>query len=142
MKFLILLLSLTFVEKGCTGSEINQDHITIEYTASSRGTYKQIIINNKTVSKTDKRGKKPIQTNCSEIMWNKIMETLKTIDFENIPNLEAPSKKFQFDGAPLANLKLFYGDTVYVSKPFDHGNPHKDIELLIKDILSMTKNIE
>jgi len=141
MKYLIIFLSL-FLDKGCTQSNINQDYISIEYSILSRGTYKQIIVNNKTVSKTNKRGGKLTESKYNEANWTKIMNILKTIDVENISSLEAPSKKFLFDGAPIANLKITYNDTIYETKPFDHGNPHKTIKLLIKEILSISENIE
>lgn len=142
MKLLMILLSIAFIEKGCNESEINQDNISLEYISSSRGSYKQIIINKKVVSSIQKRGVTAITKTCTSKDWGNITNTLKAIDVENIPNLEAPSKKFLFDGAAIARLKISYGGDTYETKPFDHGNPPKDIVNLIEEILSISENIE
>jgi len=141
MKYLIILLSF-FVDKSCTESKINQNAITIEYSASARNMYNKIVINNTMISRTDKRGGKSINKDCSKVLWDNLMETLKPIDVEHISNLESPSKKFLFDGAPIARLKITYQDNSYETQPFDHGNPNKDLKELIDYILTISKNIE
>ena len=77
MKFLILLLSLVLVNKNCDKSEVNQDHISLEYTASSRSTYKRIIINRKTITRYNTRELAPISTPCNHDHWKKIIRGLK-----------------------------------------------------------------
>ncbi|MFI1772882.1 META domain-containing protein [Thalassobellus citreus] len=114
----------------------------IEYTASSRGVFKHIIINKKNISIASKRGGKPTIKEYNEAYWNSLLETIKTLNIESISTLEAPSKKFQFDGAPLAHLKITKGEVTYESSPFDHGNPPIEIETLVKEILSISENIE
>ncbi|MGK0254085.1 MAG: hypothetical protein ACI9OE_001572, partial [Mariniflexile sp.] len=66
MKILILLFSLVSMDHGCSDSKINQEAISIEYTAHSRGFYQQIFINKKQISIENKRGESPITTTCSE----------------------------------------------------------------------------
>ena len=66
----------------------------------------------------------------------------KKIALGTISNLEAPSKNFQFDGAVLAKLTIVYDGVTYQTQPFDHGNPPKEIALLVKEILSISQNIE
>lgn len=121
---------------------IINDNLSIEYTASSRGTYKQIIINKKTISTATKRGEKPVSKNCNTEDWDHIIKNLKSIEVKNISDIEAPSKAFQYDGAALAILKIHYNDETYESSPFDHGNPPKEIAELVKEILSISENIE
>jgi len=115
---------------------------SIEYTASSRGIYTQIIIDKKMISVINKRGKKGIKGTCKASDWKRIEEAIKDLDIENMSEVEAPSKKFQFDGAALAHLKITHQDMTYESAPFDHGNPPKEIAALVKEILSISENIE
>lgn len=142
MKYLFLILSLTFFDNGCSESKINQDAISLEYTAQSRGPYTCIIINSKNVSVQTKREAKPNIKVCNKTDWEKIINALKTIDVENIPNLKAPSQDRLFDGAAIGNLKVTYNGHIYESQSFDHGNPPKEIAQLVKEILSISENIE
>ncbi len=122
--------------------ENTNQSVSFEYTAQSRGPYKCIIINKKTISIVSKREGKPNTKTCSEADWNNLMKVLKTIDVENIPSLKAPSEDRFFDGAAIGNLKITYNGTVYESQSFDHGNPPKEIATLVKEILSISENIE
>ncbi|GAA4803912.1 META domain-containing protein [Litoribaculum gwangyangense] len=119
-----------------------QEQIKIEYTASSRGVYNQIIVNKETVSSLQKRGGEPNRKPSEEKNWKTITEMLKSIDVENISTLNAPSKAFQYDGAAIAHLKITKNGKTYESPPFDHGNPPKEISELVKEILSISENIE
>lgn len=116
--------------------------LSFEYSASSRGTFKRIIINKDSISFSKKKGKKTIKIYCEPDYWNAIIKISDSIEIKNISNLKAPSKSFQFDGAPLARLKIISNEKTYVSAPFDHGNPPKEIEALVKEILSSIENIE
>lgn len=122
--------------------QTTNDNLNIEYTASSRGTYKQIIINKKTISTITKRGGKPIVKNCSSNDWNRIIKNLKPVEVANISELEPPSKDFQFDGAAITRLKITKDGKDYETQSFDHGNPPKEITELVKEILSISENIE
>jgi len=142
MKHFFLILSLLLFDNGCSESKINQDSISLEYNTQSRSAYKSITVNKKSISTINKHGAKPIIKTSSEADWNKVIKALKTVDVENIPNLKAPSEKRFFDGAAIANLKIAYNGNVYGSQSFDHGNPPKEIATLVKEILSISKNIE
>ncbi len=122
--------------------QASKNNYTIIYSASSRGTFKKITINKKSISSLNKRGGTPIIKSCNEENWNSILKKLELININALSSLEAPSKKFQFDGAALAHLKITNGDNIYESPPFDHGNPPKEIEALVKEILSISENIE
>lgn len=123
-------------------SNQSKENYVIDYTTSSRGVYNQIIINEKIISSFQKRGVEPNSKPCDEKNWNTIIEMLGSIDIETISTLKAPSKAFQYDGAAIAHLKITKGDKTYESEPFDHGNPPKYIAELVKEILSISKNIE
>lgn len=142
MKYLFLILTLSFFDNGCSESKINQDAISLEYTAQSRGPYTCIIINKKNVSIQNKREGKPSVKACNKTDWDNIIKALKKVDVQNISTLKAPSKDYLFDGAAIANLKITYNNKVYESQSFDHGNPPKEIAQLVKEILSISENIE
>ena len=95
MKLLIIILSIVLTQKSCNDSKINQDELSLEYIASSRGSYQQININNQTASIISKRGGSVIAKTCSEADWKKLITLINTIEIEKITELEAPSKRFQ-----------------------------------------------
>lgn len=142
MKFLIILLSLISVDHSCSQSKKNQEAISIEYSAHSRGTYKHIFVNKKQISIENKRGESPIVKTCNESHWDALLKALKPVDIENISNLKAPSEKRFYDGAAIANLKIIYKGKTYETPSFDHGNPPNEIAELVKEILSISENIE
>jgi len=122
--------------------EVRQSSVSFEYSSTSRGNYKLIKINNKSISSALLQGGIPLKKNIDKKQWDIISGTVSDMDFEYLPSLEAPSKQFLFDGAAMARLKITSNGTTYESKPFDHGNPPKEIASLIKEILYLAKNIE
>lgn len=142
MKYLFILLSFIFIDNGCSNSKINQESLSVEYSALSRGIYKQIKISKKSISVTNARGTTPITQTCSEASWETIIKAVKPINVENIPNLKAPTEKRFYDGAAIAHLTIIYEGKTYKTEPFDHGNPPQEIEGLVKEILSISENIE
>ena len=142
MKFLIVLLSLVLADNGCSASKINQDAISLEYSARSRRTFKHIIITKKSVSTVNKSGETSIIITCSKTDWETILKAIKPIHMENMPNLKAPSEKRFFDGAAIGNLKIIYNGKSYETPSFDHGNPPQEIAELVKEMLSISENIE
>ncbi|GAA4294802.1 hypothetical protein [Aestuariibaculum suncheonense] len=142
MKLFIFIISLILNVNSCTDSNINEDAITVEYSAISRGSYKHISINKKEVTFQKNRNSKALIKPCSDKKWSTIYNILKTIDIPDIPNLKAPSDKRMYDAAAIAKLKITYQDSIYESQSFDHGNPPQEIAELVKEILSITENIE
>ena len=116
--------------------------VMFEYSTISRGVYKLISINKKQVSVVNKRDVLPIIKTSSLQEWGKLIDAIKTVDVENISNLKAPSDRRLFDGALIAKLIIYYDDEKYESASFDHGNPPKEIETIVKEILSISQNIE
>ncbi len=142
MKYLFILLSLVFTDNQCSESKINQDALSLEYSANSRGLYKNIKVNKKDISVINKRDALAFTKGCSEGDWKKLLNALKPVEVDHIPNLKAPSNNRLFDGAAIARLKINYEGTLYETKPFDHGNPPEEIAALVKEILTLAKNIE
>lgn len=143
MKFLIVLLSLLFVDNGCSQtSNINTDAISFEYSAMSRGQFLEIKVNKKTTSIKKNRNDAAISKPTEEKKWETLLNALKSVTIENIQNLKAPSENRFFDGAAIGHLKITYKGKTYESQSFDHGNPHDEIAQLVKEMLSLSENIE
>ena len=143
MKALLLILTLFVLDKGCSKSQINQEAITLEYSAMSRGKFLEIKINKKNVLvKKNRNNTEDTSKTCTKNEWERLTKALKNINIENIPHLKAPSNNRFFDGAAIANLTIIYEGNTYKSESFDHGNPPKEIAQLVKEILSISENIE
>ena len=113
-----------------------------EYSALSRGSYKNIIIDKNTVKVLNKRNIKPLIKPCNEIQWSLLLDMVKRVDLETISNLKAPSSKRLYDGAAIGNLSITYNGKNYTSSSFDHGNPPEELAEIVKEILSMSEKIE
>jgi hypothetical protein len=122
--------------------EVSYESLSLEYSAVSMGSYKQIIINKKTISTLQKSGGKSFTKACKKEDWDGILKALKPIDLNTISTLEVPSKDFQFDGDALAHLKISLNDSIYEAPPFDAGNPPKEIAKLVKEMVSISENVE
>ncbi|KJD31680.1 hypothetical protein PK35_13035 [Tamlana nanhaiensis] len=123
-------------------SALNENVTSIVYKATSRGFFKEVVIDEDNVSTAIKRGGTPVKKACEKASWDQVLVLLNAIDFNKISELKAPSKKYAFDGAALAHLTIIKNGKTYESAPFDHGNPPKEIANLVKEILSLSENIE
>ena len=142
MKILILILSFIFIDSQCSESKELQNNISFEYTVVTRGYYKKILIKNKTVSIFKKRESPPTVKTCSEETWKRINDMLKSVDLEQLRTLESPSENRFVDAAAIANLKITHNGKTYKTESFDDGNPPKEIDALVKEILSIAQNVE
>ncbi|MBU2950650.1 hypothetical protein KO493_08075 [Tamlana agarivorans] len=158
MKLLSLLLCCFIAMKSCgtvDGSKQNhtsvdsetsqiptENMITFEYTATTRGSYHKIRVIKNMIVVSKKRGKPgaPVILEASE--WEKLKNLLESVPLDDIKTLKAPSKHFAFDGAAKASLKMTSNEKTYVTPPFDHGNPPQTIAPLVKELLSISENIE
>lgn len=121
---------------------IKENKLSFEYSATSRGSYKHIKVNESTITLSKKRGGKSLEIPSSAKQWETLLKLSNSIEIENISEIDVPSKKFQFDGAALAHFKIVSNGKTYEAAPFDHGNPPKEIAALVKEILSIVENIE
>ena len=158
MKFLFSILALLLTVKECdqkksaedkTKTELvsnndtakmQQEEYTIEYTAISRGFYKEITINSSTIAIKNSRGSEAITHECTQELWEEIKAKLDSIDVENLSKLKAPSEKRFVDRTAIANIKIIYKDTTYQSSEFDHGHPPKEIKPLCDKILGISNS--
>ena len=143
MKKLVLLLLFTVMAVGCKtqSSAIKKDSekISFEYEAITRGKYNKIIVKQDTVITIKDREMKDVVTrSLPKSDWNDLLESVGKVNLDKLSTLEAPSKKHQFDGAPLANLKIIRGEKTYQTVTFDHGNPPAEIKEVVTKLLSVS----
>ena len=115
-----------------------QDEMTIIYVASTRGFYEKTWITKNSISFTTDRSLKNVMAfKCKEEDWNTLLTLLNEINLKELPELEAPSKNYQVDGAAMANLSIELNTETIQTQIFDHGNPPKAIFKLVNKVLSM-----
>lgn len=115
---------------------------TIEYTAVSRGFFKVLKVENNTISAQNDRSSKPLIRTCTSNEEKKLDEMISSLDLKTLETLEIPSKAHQYDGAAIATLKIINKEGSYETPSFDHGNPPKEIEALVNQLVSMTEKVE
>ncbi|MBS7230306.1 hypothetical protein KHA90_04645 [Flavobacterium psychroterrae] len=140
MKILSLLLLTIIIGTSCSSQKANDMTATqMEYSAVSRGFYKKIIVENKTVSVINGKNTEPVKTKISDAKWKQIETEFLKIDVEKIPTLKAPTEKRFYDGAAIGNLKVIQNQKTYETQGFDNGYPPKEIEKLVNLLVDFTK---
>jgi len=139
--FTMLFLSL-LVSKSCTGQTKNDLKLAvIEYTASTRGFYQKITVENQMVSVSKDRSgtEKPIVTKISDKDWKELVGYFESLNLDSLATLKAPTEKRFHDGAAIANLKVTYQDKSFQTEAFDHGNPPEAIKKIVDKINTFAK---
>ena len=137
MKLLSMLFLTIFLGKSCDAEQKQEiDTAVIEYTATTRGFYQQITVQNQKYTVTKDRGgnEKLVQQDISKSDWKKIIEAFQEVDLDGLQNLKGPTEKRFYDGAAIANIKITYKGKSYETNGFDHGNPPTEIEKLVQKI--------
>ncbi|MBU3820849.1 META domain-containing protein [Flavobacteriaceae bacterium XHP0103] len=118
------------------------DSIAFNYSAISRGTFLKININDSTVIVVKSRKDKPISKPLSEESKEKLKALLNTINLDSLSQFKDPTQARFYDGASIGTLEISKNGNTYESTNFDHGTPPKEIEALVKEILSISENVE
>jgi hypothetical protein len=140
MRILSLLLLTIFFGTGCSSQKLADMTTTqMEYSAVSRGVYKKIVVQNKTVSVTNGRDTQPIEKKITDAKWKQIVTEFSKIKLESIPTLKAPTEKRFYDGAAIGNLKITQNQKTYETTGFDNGFPPKEIEKLVNLLVDFAK---
>lgn len=133
----ILKAKIINQEKNTNQSKIT----TFEYKAVSRGYLLLITISNDgdyfTVV-TDPN-MEPVKQSFTEEEWDSLINALDKINLQELSEMEPPSKKFQYDGAPFTTLKITQDGQTFKSMAFDHGNPPEKIKEIVKILLSFAE---
>lgn len=124
-----------------TTKQVQQECI-IEYSALSRGYFKEIKINKSTITVKNDRASKAVTKPYDENVWKNVMAKLDSIDVKTLPNLVAPTQKRLFDGAPHAVFKVTIDGKTYTTSSFDHGFPPKEIESICNKIIEISDKIK
>lgn len=140
MRILSLLLLTVFITAGCCSQKnVDMKSTQIEYSALSRGYYKMIIVQNKTVSVTKERNAQAVESNITDTKWNKIVSAFSKVNLESLSDLKAPTDKRTYDGAAIGNLKIVKDGKTYETPGFDNGFPPKEIEELVNLLVDFSK---
>jgi hypothetical protein len=140
MRILSLLLLTIFIGTSCSSQKTSDMTSTqIEYSAVSRGLYKLIVVQNKTVTVTNGKNTQPVETKISDAKWKEIVAEFSKINLESIPILKGPTEKRFYDGAAIGNLKIVQNQKIYETAGFDNGYPPKEIEKLVNLLVDFTK---
>ena len=114
--------------------------LQFEYTALTRGSYKRVIATPEGLTVTNGRDAEPQTVALSTADWNNLVDFYqKNIEkkLSGLQDLEAPSKKHQYDGALAATLTVMVGDQLFRTPSFDHGNPPAQIKGLVDEMVRL-----
>ena len=140
MRILSLLLLTIFMGTGCSSQKkTDMTSTQIEYSAVSRGVYKKITVQNKTVSVVNGRNAQSVEKKIDDAKWKQIVAEFSKINLESIPTLKAPTEKRFHDGAAIGNLKITQNQKSYETQGFDNGFPPKGIEKLVNLLTDFVK---
>ncbi len=116
--------------------------IILTYEANTRGFYEKIWVKHGQLSFTNDRLAKAVETHpVSKNDMKILLDYTEEIDPKSLPDLEAPSKAFQYDGAAIATLKIENSKDSYITSAFDHGNPPQAIKALVEKLLSVKEEM-
>ena len=120
-----------------------QDQITLNYRAATRGFYLEIWIEGDSIKHTTDHSLKAMSTHkIPSEEKEALMSLLSDLNVNTLPELEAPSKRFQFDGAAITTFEVTKGEDSYKTVAFDHGNPPESIKAIVEKILSIKTMFE
>lgn len=140
MRILSLLLLTLFIATGCCSQKkTDMTSAQIEYSAMSRGYFKKIVVQNKTVSVTNGRDQQPVENKIEDAKWNKITAEFAKVNLDKLSTLKAPTDKRTYDGAAIGNLKITQNGKTYETPGFDNGFPPKEIEKLVNLLVDFSK---
>ena len=140
MRIVSLLLLTLFIATGCCSQKKADMKATqIEYSALSRGYYKVITVENKTVSVVKERNAEAVKSKINDAKWNEIVSAYSKVNLDNLSSLKAPTDKRTYDGAAIGNLKITKEEKTYETPGFDNGFPPKEIEKLVNLLVDFSK---
>tara|TARA_R110002051_G_scaffold151584_2_gene224170 strand:+ start:1594 stop:1986 length:393 start_codon:yes stop_codon:yes gene_type:complete len=115
---------------------------SINYTASTRGFYLNIEINEENITvERSREGDKSIGKSLSDEKWQHLIALISEFDVRKLDTMVAPSKKSEVDAAAMANLEVETENHLY-SCSFDHGNPPEPLKRLMEYMLTLSESIE
>lgn len=135
IKFLLPLLILSIHAYGQTTKDVKQ----IEFSTSTRGSYKQIIFTpremmiseeNRTSSKGEQRENRKLKS----AEWKNLSAALKGVSIAGIPELQSPTMKRSFDGARTSTITITTKKGETFAHSFDNEDPNEQLQKLMAAI--------
>jgi hypothetical protein len=123
----------------------NQEEKSLQFTykVMTRGFFEILWVSKNSISISKDRDLiKKSSYEFPESDWQELMALLNDIDIKSLPNLEAPTKKHQFDGAAMTTLKISVEGNEFETPIFDNGAPPKTIEAIVNKLLSIKTSVE
>ena len=108
----------------------------IEYSAITRGKSELIVVHKGRYSYF-LNDKKVLQTLLTKTNLNVLATILAGLDVAAIEDLQAPSKRHQFDGAMVTSLAIKSEGKTHRSVTFDDDNPPEELKELVNYLLGM-----
>lgn len=142
MKFVVLIILGLFLNKSCEGQTKNDLKETVlEYTATSRGFYNKIRVQNQLISISNDRDNKEkiIGTQLANQDWNELIGYFNQINLDSLPLLKSPSKQRFHDGAAIAHFEITHKGKKYTTTSFDHRNPPEHIKKIVTKLNTFVK---
>ncbi|MFT6837785.1 MAG: hypothetical protein ACJAUO_001821 [Sediminicola sp.] len=143
MKLYILLLVFTLPMMGCTQRTADVSQLkSITYTASTRGFYLHIEVNEENILiEKSREDISAVSKPMSNEKWQHIISLMSEFDVHKLDSMASPSHKSEVDAAAIANLEVETGNHLY-SSIFDHGNPPQPIKQLVEYMLTFSESSE
>jgi len=142
MKIISIFLLTIVLAQACNQEKDLKDAV-LTYTATSRGQYKKIEIQNDkaTIWHSPDKTLPPAQMTLTAEHQKALVAAFNAVDLENLPNLKAPSERRFHDGAAIGNFTIVYKGKTYESQPFDDGNPPAEIAALVNEATSFAREV-
>ncbi|MEM6719497.1 MAG: hypothetical protein AAF611_09295 [Bacteroidota bacterium] len=150
MKYLFVLFSVALFAKGCNDKNSDedtvknaQDEISIQYEASARGFYQNIVVDKAQLSLTKVRGGKvSAKQEMSETDWNEIVTLLDKIDSEKLKRNYVNPDDIGRDAVIPAKLTVRYKENIVTDVEFGYGNPPEALAPLLTKIEAMANAVD
>jgi hypothetical protein len=142
MKTIKIFSALMVIAFG-VGAQTAKDVKQIEFSTSTRGSYKQVIFTpkemitseeNRTSSKGEERQNKKLKS----AEWKKLCNALKEVAISGIPELQSPTMKRSFDGARTSTITISTKDGKTWAHSFDNEEPNAQLQKLMNEITSLS----
>ncbi|WP_047548755.1 hypothetical protein [Psychroserpens sp. Hel_I_66] len=115
----------------------------ITYQAVSRGFFLNVTVQGDSISFSNERDMKSVTTyKIPKEEKEELVSLISSMEETTLPDLKAPSKKHQFDGAAIATVEVENGENSYKTVAFDHGTPPESIKPIVEKMLSIKTMIE
>lgn len=135
---IILVLAACFGCASQSSLKKQEDNITVEYRAMTRGRSVELKVTKVSISGYSKgRVESEVNKPTPAKDWDIVLAELEKINLDKLMEIQPPSKKHQYDGAMAASVTITAGDKTYRSATFDHGNPSAEIATLVNKLITL-----